>query len=105
VKYKPITNPEFAGCLNCSSTPHTTLDKTKTILVYGWIVLKIQGKRDKVFYDYIESPNKLFKKYKGLILRSECTLLEVSGMLHGEVYEFNKEDSQWYLVEQNQGLA
>ena len=103
---KIVENPKFIGCLNCSSKPTTKLNKYNPIYVYGFIILNIKGKRSKFIPDDEGiRPVEIYKKYKGLLLKSDCSTLEVSGMLHGEVYEFNKEDREWYLIEQNQGLA
>lgn len=102
MKHKPI-KPQLYGCLNCSPIPSAKLSKKHKREIYGEIRLRID---DKTIGDWLhESPTvkSIEKQYREQIDKGKCVLLDISNPMHGEVYEYNHEDGNWYLVKQNSG--
>lgn len=106
MKHTPIENPKLVGCLNCSPVPSKTLDKRHKWFIYGMIALRVDGKTVASWIDKTPMVQSIERRYaKEIREAKECVLLESRTPLHGEVYERNSEDGQWYLVEQNGGYA
>lgn len=110
---KPIDNPKINGCLNCSSVPKTILDLNRKIDfdIFGGvhnIKIILKGKE---FIHYFESNKKsctieeLISDFNEVIEACDSLMIEFSGALRGEIYEFNKVDKKLYLVEQTMGWA
>lgn len=112
MKFQPIEKPHLAGCLNCSPVPEKTLDKDERLYpeVMDGITIYL-GERN--FYDCFNEEeekngftlNELESKNKDIIEKSDAIVIEFQSGLHSEKYELNKEDGNWYLVEQGQGWA
>lgn len=118
MRRQPITDPVFTGCLNCSPMSTAKQDKTSAFFVgadYGLAYLYLYEKDndDPVEYHYLEQA----------FSDGECTLQDIEeafekeiklysyievefvSALRGEIYEYNKEDKEWYLTEQTKGWA
>lgn len=118
MRRKPIEEPKFMGCLNCSPMPTVKQDKYETQYIgfdYGLcnIYLYEKGNDEPVEIHYLGD----------IIKKDETTFAEIekvfaieidiydyievdfTSALRGEEYEYNKEDSEWYLTGQNQGWA
>lgn len=118
MRRKPIEEPKFMGCLNCSPMATVKQDKNKVQFIgfdYGLcnIYLYEKGIDEPIEVHYLGD---IIKNYQTTLAEIERVFareidiydyieIDFISALRGEVYEFNKEDSEWYLVEQNQGWA
>ena len=107
MKFAPI-KPTVVGCLNCSNVPEKTLnmedkvsfDFTDSITCYiGNELLELH------FHEELEdiTLKEICEKYKEIIDRTDAFLVTFESALHGEVYELNKEDNKFYLVDRTTG--
>jgi hypothetical protein len=118
MKFKPIEKPTLAGCANCSPIPTITLDKTEKYAIdfYGGLTAMTVYFGDNEFGHSFFKPCKddeineisleeIEQQFKHIISVADAIVIEFESALHGEKYELNKEDGNWYLVEQTQGWA
>lgn len=105
MKHKPITEPEFIGCLNCQTKETPILDPNRQLFVYGWLTLKIDDKCIELDGDAGMTVVDIMAGYENEIKNADCAILDRYGPLHGEKWEYNKTNGQWCLIEQNQGFA
>lgn len=120
MKYKPLEKPKLVGCMNCSGVPTTTLNRDRKIHVFGMVTIYFDTGIEDQWDDFSKTTidlTKLTKKDDGFTIReiedmhiqritnSESVCIDINGMMHGETYELNKDDNEWYLVDQNRGLA
>ena len=86
MKYKPI--------------PKAILPKTSRIK-YGMVELRCNGRHVKTWSDgESPSPEVIERVYAEQIAKAEWVTLKIWSYMHYEVYELNKDDGKWYLVEQ-----
>lgn len=118
MRRKPIEEPKFMGCLNCSPMPTVKQDKQKNQFVgfdYGLCNIYLYEKDCdlpvEIHYlgDIIKKDETTFAEIERVFAREidiyDYIEVDFTSALRGEVYEFNKEYNEWYLVEQNQGWA
>jgi hypothetical protein len=106
MKHKKIENPRLIGCLNCSPVQETKLPKdTSTDMGFGILNLFFDDMAINIDENQCPTVADVEERYKKNIEKSECTLLKFISPLHSETYEYNKEDGEWYLVEQGMGFA
>lgn len=113
MKFKPLEKAYVVGCLNCSPVPIKKLNLTEVVdfdIMYGLHGIKIYI-GDHVYYYYFNSNREectleeIVKEFKKDIELCDSFCIEFESAMHGEIYEFNKEDSLFYLIEQTQGWA
>lgn len=120
MRYEPITKPKLVGCMNCSGVAPTILDRDQKVHVYGMASIYFDTDTENQWDDYenttVDLTDLTFKD-EGFTIReieeshlsrinaSDFVCIDIVGMMHGETYELNKDDDQWYLVDQNIGLA
>lgn len=118
MRRQPIKKPSFIGCFSCSPILTVKQNKTDVHFVgydYGLceILLYEKGTEQPVeihsLIDYFEDEECTFEEIeevfdKELKAYDYIEVVFTSG-LRGEVYEYNKEDQEWYLTEQNKGWA
>lgn len=120
MRYEPIEKPKLAGCMNCSGVAPTILNRDQKLHVYGMASIYFDTDIECQWDNYEKTTVNLMDltfKDEGFTIReieevhidrinnSEYVCIDISGMLHGETYELNKEDNEWYLVDQNIGMA
>ena len=112
MKFEPLDKSYVNGCLNCSKSPEKilTLDEEIDCNVIN-IMYTIKIYINEHEYDkYLNVENKctlaeIIKEYKKDIDICDSFCIEIKNVLNGEIYEFNKEDNLFYLVEQTNGWA
>ena len=112
MKFKPIENPTLVGCLTCGSVPKTILDKDQVFSTHFFdgastlIVYFGNCRLAHYFTDEIDCTIRdIEKKYAKVINKADAVLIRFESALHSEKYELNKEDNNWYLIEQGSGWA
>lgn len=101
---KPLENPKLIGCLTCGKIPAKVLNKNK--ILYGYPNLSTIAFDENKHYTVEDiTVKQIERNYRKEIEQSNCTVLEIEGALHGEIYEYNKDDGNWYLVKQTKGYA
>jgi len=107
MKHEIIEQPKLIGCLNCSPVPSKALPKTTSLDIgFGMVTLEIDD--ETVWYEMESNKNVnwLTKRYKkNLESAAKCSTLHFETPLHDELYEYNKNDGEWYLVKQGMGFA
>ncbi|MDP4224860.1 MAG: hypothetical protein Q8910_00620 [Bacteroidota bacterium] len=105
MKNKPIENPRFIGCLNCSPTQTVIISKDRYCDVgFGGASLDI----DDESIDLNErglTLGEIENLYADKLASCDVAEIVLFGPMHGETFELNKEDGNWYLTEQNEGFA
>ena len=89
------------------------LNKDKSLDVgFGCVTLMIVESGNRAFreefvggFDDTPTVQEVEHNHGDRIRESECTTLFFNSPLHDELYEFNKDDGEWYLVKQGQGFA
>lgn len=88
--------------------------KTITDVGFGTVDLSIEYPEGKAFKrtygpylhdDFVTQVRDLEAVYRHEFKRATSITLFFNAPLWDKLYEFNKEDRQWYLVEQGQGFA
>lgn len=107
MKSKPIENPRFYGCLNCSPHQTTIISKDRLCAVgFGTAELIIDGRSfDLQKEDPPLTLSGIEEKFGQRLDECEEAEIILWGALHGETFELNKADGNWYLTEQNEGFA
>ena len=119
MRKKPIENPKFYGCSECSTMATCKQDKNKPCFVgfdYGLFCIYFyeKDKEDYIKAYFLEEHFKdedevtlrlVEKRFATEIHQYDFIEVDFVSALRGEVYEYNKEDHEWYLVEQNRGWA
>jgi hypothetical protein len=113
MKFKPLEKPVMVGCANCSPVPTNTLDLGEKVdfdCMYGLIGAKVYIEEHEYNYYFDNSKpeitlRELVKEFKKDIEICDSFCIEFTTALHGEIYEFNKEDYLFYLIEQTMGWA
>ena len=119
MKRKPIINPKFYGCSNCSPIATCKQDKNEPYFIgydYGLHCIYFYKKNkenyvealflEKCFGCYEEVTLQLIEeKFINKFMQYDFIEIDFISAFRGEVYEYNKEDQEWYLVEQNKGWA
>ena len=115
MKHEPITDPAHHGCGCCPGVPKV-LSKDKWLDVgFGEVVFNIEYPNGRPFTkSYVSADDyddectmvkDLEEEYADKFKRANCITLFFNTPLHDETYEFNKEDKQWYLINQGRGFA
>lgn len=105
MKNKVIENPEIIGCLNCSRTPAKLPKDAICAVGLGVVNLTVNDTQLWGGDDENMTVAILEDEFKEQIENGECVKLAFWGPLHSETYERNKEDGEWYLIEQGMGFA
>jgi hypothetical protein len=112
---QPI-QPRHIGC-SCCNNIGQILNKEKWLDVgFGSVEFKIEyanGQPLERSYvgglsdseDQVTKVKDLEEKYGDRMKKAKCVTLFFDTPLHDETYEFNQEDSQWYLIAQGMGFA
>jgi hypothetical protein len=108
MKFEPIKG-YIQGCLSCSQAPVEKLDLDTTVSfdTFDDVIVYIG---DTELNYYLEDKDEItlrefVNRYRELIERTDAFMFSQEGALHGEIYEYNKEDSKFYLVKRTQGWA
>lgn len=113
MKFKPLEKVSFVGCANCSPLATKKLDLNEEVdfdIMYGLHGAKIYIGEHKYIH-WFDGDKKectlgdIVKEYEKEIEICDSFCIEFESALHGEIYEFNKEDNLFYLIEQTQGWA
>jgi len=104
MKNKPIENPQFYGCLNCSPEQTTIINADRLCDCYGWATLTIDGE----IIDLNEKNltlGEINEVFAGRLKNCTDAEIELYGALHGETFELNTVNGNWYTTKQNQGFV
>lgn len=116
MKYKPIENAKLYGCMNCSPVPNKTLQRGRKMFLYGMLSAFFDVNIEESWKNSIDltelteldegfTLEQIEKRCKDKIENCQHAFIEFMGMMHGEVYELNKDDGEWYLINQSKGMA
>ena len=119
MKREPITNHEFYGCSNCSSITTYKQNKNEPYFIgydYGLHCIYFYEKDKEDYTEALfleehfrcdeDATLKLIEeKFIDKFMQYDFIEVDFISAFRGEVYEYNKEDQEWYLVEQNKGWA
>ena len=119
MRKNPIESPKFYGSLSSSIIPTCKQDKNEPYFIgfdYGLHCIYFYEK-DKEDYTEVYFLEECFEdedevtlgvieeRFATEISQYDFIKVDFVSAFRGEVYEYNKEDYEWYLVEQNKGWA
>ena len=116
MKNKPLEVIKHNSCACCNDVGRI-LEKDKWLDVgFGTVTFVIKYRNGKsLFREYVgglsESEDQVTKvkdleeEYGNRFEKADCITLFFNTPLHDETYEFNKDDSEWYLIAQGMGFA
>lgn len=116
MRREPI-KPKFQGCVNCSNTKPEILEPNEELSIFGILEYKSCGYESKWFHDgerkvgfgrkskYVPiSVNYIESRYSKQIKRALWSEIRIATPGGCFTYEYNKDDGNWYLVEQHRGF-
>lgn len=112
MKHTPI-EPKHIGCGCCNSAGQILAKDHSIDVGFGTVNLLIRTSGTQSIYrefvgavtDWDYKVSDLETEYADALKNAECATLHFNTPLHDEMYEYNREDGQWYLIKQGMGFA
>lgn len=109
MRFKKLEKPVINGCLNCGKIPNKILQLSNEVLYNNIYIIRMYI-NDNEYFNYVNTENMItisdiVKKYNKDIQLCDSFCIEIKNPLTGEIYELDKQDNTFYLINQVEGWA